>query len=162
MELQNKPKKYGFFTTDREFANNKIDDYARSHRCNIAERVDSINESYAIMEDGTEYRWIKLDEITKWHKCSVAVVDLATCDLEFIEELCWSICEHIGKENFVFIDSKYKSGNKTYDLHDLIDRLQKVEKILGNIPNVCFWEECGSNNISSLSIDCNEVFFSGF
>jgi hypothetical protein len=153
--------KYGIFTTDIDFADEEIDSYVRSHNCKCAKRVKSAYDSYAIMEDGTKYQWIKPNDSARGYKCSVGVIDLATCEIQFIREWIMPICIFAEKENFVFVDSQY-TGNEAYDLHTLIDRLQKVEVVLGNIPNLKFYEECGNANIRSLDISCDEISFDGF
>lgn len=153
--------KYGIFTTDREFADYTIDGYVRSHNCKCAKRVKFAYDSYALMEDGTKYQWIKPNDSARGHKYSVGVIDLATCEIQFIKEWILPICIFAEKENFVFKDSEY-TGNRAYDLHTLIDRLQKVEAVLGNISNLRFYEECGYANIRNLDISCDEISFDGF
>ena len=71
MALPNGVKpQYAIFTADREFADYEIDAYARSHNCPIAKRVKSTNDSFAIMEDGTKYKWVKPTDSSRGYKCN--------------------------------------------------------------------------------------------
>lgn len=165
MALPNGVKpQYAIFTADREFADYEIDAYAKSHNCPIAKRVKSMNESFAIMEDGTKYKWIKPTDMSRGNKCSTGVIDLATCSLEYIRDFIPAICIFAEKENFVFVDSEhnFKEEQSAYDLHTLIDRLQKVESILGNIKKLSFFEECGYAIIRSLDVHYDEISFDGW
>ena len=61
---------YAIFTADKEFADYEIDAYARSHNCQIAKRVKSINDSFAIMDivtpsTKTIYAMITVNELTQ-------------------------------------------------------------------------------------------------
>lgn len=163
MKLPNgiKPK-YGIFTTNREFANDTIDSYVRSHNCPILKRVQSQYESLAIMQDGTEYKWIKPTLMSRGNRCSVGVIDLATCELEFIKNFISAICIFAEKENYVFVDSAFtlEEDKNTYDLHTLIDRLQKIESILGNVKKVGFSDfEYGWQRVAFLSVSKDDITF---
>lgn len=154
--------KYGIFTTDREFADYTIDGYVRSHNCKCAKRVKSAYESYAIMEDGTKYQWIRPNDSARGHKCSVGVIDLATCSLDFIREWIPYICLFAEQEKrYVLKDSNNTTdNNESYDLHTLIDRLQKIEAIFGNLEKLGFNDtEYGWQKIMYVDADKEEVSF---
>lgn len=52
--------KYGIFTMDRDFAGKIIDQYAK---VNVLKRVKSENEDCAIMKNGTQFKWIKPNDL---------------------------------------------------------------------------------------------------
>ena len=159
MELPEGVKpQYAIFTADREFADYEINAYARSHNCLIAKRVKSTNDSFAIMEDGTKYKWVKPTDNSRGYKCSTGVIDLATCSLEFIRDWIPYICLYAEPEkNYVFVDSSNTRDSKPYDLHTLIDRLQKIEAILGNVENFGFSDmEYGWQRLTYLSVNAKE------
>ena len=61
---------YAIFTADKEFADYEIDTYARSHNCQIAKKVKSSNDSFAIMDivtpsTKTIYAMITVNELTQ-------------------------------------------------------------------------------------------------
>lgn len=154
--------KYGIFTTDREFVDYTIDGYVRSHNCKCAKRVKSAYDSYAVMEDGTKYQWIKPNESARGYKCSVGVIDLATCSLDFIREWIPYICLLAEQEKrYVLKDSNNTTdNNEPYDLHTLIDRLQKIEAIFGNLEKLGFNDtEYGWQKIMYVDADKEEVSF---
>lgn len=154
--------KYGIFTTDREFADYTIDGYVRSHNCKCAKRVKSAYDSYAVMEDGTKYQWIKPNDSARGYKCSVGVIDLATCAIDFIRERIPYIClfTEPEKEHYVFRDSTNTKDSKPYDLHTLIDRLQKIEVLIGNVEKMGFYDsEYGWQRITYLDADKAEITF---
>lgn len=141
----------GIFTTNGEFANKQIDSCVRNHKCNLLKRAKSAFESYAVMEDKTIYRWIKPNDTARGNKCSSAIIDLATCSLEFISCLPRSICLYTREEDYIFVDSENTSKSATYDLRTFIDRLQKIEAILGNVEKIGFEDsEHGWQKLSAI------------
>ena len=61
------------------------------------------------------------------------------------------------EKNYVFIDSSNTRDSKPYDLHTLIDRLQKIEAILGNVEKLGFSDmEYGWQRLTYLSVDAKE------
>jgi len=154
-----KPK-YGIFTTDREFADYTIDGYVRCHNCPVVKRAKSAYENYAVMEDGTKYEWIKPNDSSRGHKCSTGVIDLATCDIDFIRERIPLICIFAEKKDYVFKDSQHTADSEAYNLYTLIDRLQKIEAVLGIVSKIGFYDlEYGWQRITSISVDENEITF---
>lgn len=154
--------RYGIFTTDREFADYEIDRYVKYHDCGCAKRVKSANDSYAVMEDGTEYKWIRPNDTARGCKCSVGIIDLGTCTIEFIRDWIPYIClfAEPEKENYVFRDSTNTKDSEPYDLHTLIDRLQKVEALLGSVKKIGFYDsEYGWQRITYLDADKIEITF---
>lgn len=111
---------YGIFTTNKEFADKIIDQYV-----NVIKRVKSANESFAITQNGKKFKWIKPFDNARGNKCSVGIIDLATCSFDFIREWIPAICIFADKEDYIFKDSEYGMDLKPYDLHALNDMLQK-------------------------------------
>lgn len=154
--------KYAIFTTDREFADYTIDNYVRSHNCKCEKRIRSTYDSYAVMEDGTKYQWIKPNDTARGHKCSVGVVDLGTCTIDFIREQIPYIClfAEPEKNNCVFRDSTNTKDSKPYDLHTLIDRLQKIEALIGNVEKLGYNDmEYGWQRIAYLDASKEQIVF---
>jgi hypothetical protein len=135
-----KPK-IAIFTADIDFANYQIDLYVKNHNCDISKRVKSWNDSYAIMNDGTVYRWVQSDTQVRGQRFSGAIIDLATCDIQFIKEYILGKCIFAEKKDFKFCDSQNTIDSKGYDLDTLIDRLQKIRTVIGNIGNIGFCDE---------------------
>ena len=133
-------KKYSIFTMNNDFANEMIDSYTASHNCKLRLRRKSAYENIAIMEDGTEYRQVRPIDNSRGQKCAVGVIDLATCCLEFIRDWIPSICIFADKDDFIFKDSSRAKSIKGYDLITLIDRLQKIAAIKGNVEDIGFWD----------------------
>lgn len=150
---------YGVFTQDREFANYMIDKYVHEHNCEVCERIKTKNFSYAIMSDGTRYNWFKPDSNARGHICSMAIIDLGTCSLEFIEEWIPYLCRlNESKNRYILVDST--NSNKSYDLHTLIDRLKKIEMLYGNLKEIGFADlEYGWQRIDFLNVDGEAVMF---
>lgn len=151
---------YGIFTTNREFANKIIDQYTK---VNVVKRNNSINESFAIMQDGTKYKWINPIDNARGNKCSVGIIDLATCSLDFIRDWIPAICIFADKDNYIFKDSEHDGEFKPYDLHTLIDRLQKVEVLIGNINDLGFYDmDYGWQQLVDLGIGTDKVVFGSY
>ncbi len=149
-----KPK-YGVFTTDREFAEYMFGVYIQNNpKSKVIKRIRSINESYVAMEDGTVYKWIRPSENARGYKLSAATIDLATCDLKYIQEWIPYICLFAEKQDYIFADSTKIIESHPYDLHTLIDRLQKIEAILGNTTNITVED----SSLGSLKIENIDVF----
>lgn len=146
--------KYGIFTTDKDFADAQIDGYLKRPKSKLVKRIKSANSSYALLEDGTKYEWIKPNDCAHGYKCFVGVIDLETCSLDFIREWIPFICIFADKKDYIFLDSKKKNNNESYDLHTLIDRLQKIESILGNVKKLDFYDaEYGYTPLRQIEID---------
>jgi len=154
-------KKYGIFTMNNDFANKMIDDYTVSHNCKLRLRRKSAYENTAIMEDGTEYRQIRPIDNSRGQKCAVGVIDLATCNQEFIRDWIPSICIFADKGDFIFKDSsRTNERSKSYDLITLIDRLQKIAAIKGNIEDIGFWDaEYGLSPLSYIKVGKEGITF---
>jgi hypothetical protein len=132
-----KPK-IAIFTSDIDFANYKIDLCVENHNGDISKRVKSPTDSYAIMNDGTIYKWVRPSTQVRGDRFSGAIIDLATCDEDFIREYVLVKCIFAEKKDYVICDSKNTIDSELYDLDSLIDRLQKIRLVLGNIGKVGF------------------------
>ncbi len=152
--MDNVIKSYGFFTTRRDFAEKKIEDYIRSHNCRCSKLIKRDCEIKAIMEDGTIYQWIPPSTNARGFRLSVVVIDLATCSINDITERILVFLLR-NEKSIVLVDSEQpKLYEKGYDLHTLIDRLTKIEVIYGNIENVMINDyEFGCSQLSDISYD---------
>lgn len=113
------------------------------------------------MGDGTEYIQIRPIDSSRGQKCAVAIIDLATCSLEFIRDWIPAICIFTDKEDFIFKDSsRTDEHSKSYDLITLIDRLQKISYIKGNIEDIGFWDaEYGLSPLAYLEVGKDGITF---
>lgn len=149
---------YGIFTTNKEFADKIIDQYV-----NVIKRVKSANESFAITQNGKKFKWIKPFDNARGNKCSVGIIDLATCSFDFIREWIPAICIFADKEDYIFKDSEYGMDLKPYDLHALNDMLQKIESLLGNVKSLGFYDmEYGWQDIIGIDARYNEISFDSY
>lgn len=152
--------KYGIFTMDRDFAAKIIDQYAK---VNVLKRVKSENEDCAIMKNGTQFKWIKPNDNARGNKCSAGIIDLATCSFDFVREWIPSICIFAEKSDYIFKDSEFGIETKPYDLHTVIDRLEKAEVLLGNVENLGFYDmEYGLQTLADLEINHKEISFGSY
>lgn len=154
---------YGIFTVNKEFADKVIDSYIKSHKIPVSKRIKSSYENYAVMEDGTKYKWIKPNNNARGNKCSAGIIDLATCSFDFIREWIPSICIFAEKSDYIFKDSEFGLERKPYDLHTLIDRLQKIEVLLGNVESLGFYDmDYGWQILVDLGIETDKVVFGSY
>ena len=152
--------KYGIFTMDRDFAGKIIDQYAK---VNVLKRVKSKNEDCAIMKNGTQFRWIRPNDYARGNKCSAGIIDLATCSFDFVREWIPSICIFAEKSDYIFKDSEFGVETKPYDLHTVIDRLEKAEVLLGNVENLGFYDmEYGWQTLADLEINNKKILFGSY
>lgn len=139
--------KYGVFTKDKDFAIKLITHETR--RCKIV-NIQSTPISYIANADtDVIYHWINptknnLREI----KVHIGVIDIDTCPLDMIRLIAGNCIIKIAR-----------SGNEPYDLDALIDRLEKVRYIWGNLENVKYCgDEYEEKVIHNLTISENTLF----
>lgn len=152
--------KYGVFTKDREFAIKTINSFVDQESINkIISRKDGCE---VFCKNGNTFKWIKPNDYSRGHKVNVCIVDLATCNIDYICEWIPCICYKPTNNPYVFVDSEINEDNQTYyDLHTLIDRLKKIEILCGNKMEVGFIDR---NNfwdvINYLYVDARNDFVS--
>lgn len=131
--------KYGVFTKNREFAIKTINSFIDQESIN---KIISRKDCYEVfMEYGDTYMWIRPNDNSRGHKMNVCIVDLATCNMDYIHEWIPCICYKPTDNPYLFVDSEINEDNQTYyDLHTLIDRLKKIEMLYGNIKKIGFYD----------------------
>ena len=174
--------KYGVFTKNREFAirliNSMIDHkdvYSEiPHQSKKIYKVINRENSYCVfMENGDLYKWIKPNNNSRGNKIDVGIIDLATCNLDYISEWIPCICRKESNDKYIFVDSKINKDNRTYyDLRTLVDRLKKIEVLCGNLNEIGLYDisvwECMTNymyfnmtkNLVSFKNHCDETMIS--
>lgn len=152
--------KYGVFTKNREFAIKTINSIIDQEN---VYKIISRKDGYEVfVKNGNTFKWIKPNDNSRGHRMNVCIVDLATCDMDYIHEWIPCICYKPTGNPYVFVDSEINEDNQTYyDLHTLIDRLKKIEILCGNIKKVGFIDRNNFwDTINYLYVDANKDFVS--
>lgn len=142
--------RYGVFTKDREFAIKTINTMI-DHKDVYSEipqqskkiyKVISRKDAYCVFtENGDLYKWIKPNNNSRGNKIDVGIIDLATCDSDYISEWIPCICWKESNDKYVFVDSEINKDNQTYyDLHTLVDRLKKIEVLCRNLNEIGLYD----------------------
>lgn len=140
-------KKIAIYTTDKSYAKKKIDELIEKyHETDIIKYHISSTNIEVQMKDGNYYYWISPYQSSKGVKHDISYIDIDTCSLDIIKY----IIIPCSKKDFVILTSDYIK----YDLNTLIDRLEKIRAIKGNLTNVGFNdEEYGWSNIFGVYVD---------
>lgn len=129
-----------------------INDY-KKNGVSIIKHLRTKFDIYVEFSDGTSVKWIKPLESSRGHKVTDAYIDISTCSYDIISTIILPCIINIDKEpEIVIIDSN--PNNKDYDLDSIIDRLEKIRRIKGNLTTVgCVDSECGYNTITRITVD---------
>ena len=144
---------YGVFTKDKDFAI-KLITY-KTRRCKSV-NIQSTSISYIANTDtGVIYRWVNpVDNNLRGIKVDIGIIDIDTCSLDMIQ-LIVNYCIIIEEQYDIITQSR----NEPYDLDTLIDRLEKVKYIKGNLENVKYYgDEYEEKVIHNLTILENSLF----
>ena len=144
---------YGVFTKDKDFAI-KLITY-KTRRCKSV-NIQSTSISYIANTDtGVIYRWVNpVDNNLRGIKVDIGIIDIDTCSLDMIQ-LIVNYCIIIEEQYDIITQSR----NEPYDLDTLIDRLEKVKYIKGNLKNVKYYgDEYEEKVIHNLTILENSLF----
>ena len=144
---------YGVFTKDKDFAIKLITYKIR--RCKSV-NIQSTPISYIANTDtGVIYRWVNpVDNNLRGIKVDIGIIDIDTCSLDMIQ-LIVNYCIIIEEQYDIITQSR----NEPYDLDTLIDRLEKVKYIKGNLKNVKYYgDEYEEKVIHNLTILENSLF----
>lgn len=144
---------YGVFTKDKDFAI-KLITY-KTRRCKSV-NIQSTSISYIANTDtGVIYSWVNpVDNNLRGIKVDIGIIDIDTCSLDMIQ-LIVNYCIIIEEQYDIITQSR----NEPYDLDTLIDRLEKVKYIKGNLKNVKYYgDEYEEKVIHNLTILENSLF----
>ena len=144
---------YGVFTKDKDFAIKLITYKIR--RCKSV-NIQSTPISYIANTDtGVIYRWVNpVDNNLRGIKVDIGIIDIDTCSLDMIQ-LIVNYCIIIEEQYDIITQSR----NEPYDLDTLIDRLEKVKYIKGNLKTVKYYgDEYEEKVIHNLTILENSLF----
>lgn len=122
--------KYGIFTLDREYAEATIDRLKDMHGGKVDKYIKTKYELSCYMDDGTNFIWLKMNEDTKGFRCSKAIIDIATCSINFIKYIVLPMCIYANKKDIEIVTSI----DIDTDLDTFIETLRKIKIIKGNIP----------------------------
>lgn len=144
---------YDVFTKDKDFAI-KLITY-KTRRCKSV-NIQSTPISYIANTDaGVIYRWVNpTNNNLRGIKANIGIIDIDTCPLDMIR-LIVNYCIIIEEQCNIITQSR----NEPYDLDTLIDRLEKVRYIKGNLKNVKYYgDEYEEKAIHSLTILGDSLF----
>ena len=148
-------KTIGIFTTDEtvalRVAKTIINDYRKLGIKTIRQPRTKFDLSVEF-SDGTYLKWIRPNTNSRGQKVTDAYIDISTCSLEAISTIILPLIVNIErKPEIVIIDNN--SDYKDYDLDTIIDRLQKIRHIKGNLQSVGYYdEEYGWQTIKGINV----------
>lgn len=150
-------KTIGIFTNNEstalKVATNIINDYKKIG-VTVTKQIRTNFNLYIEFSDGTNVKWIKPNLNSRGQKVTDGYIDISTCSLEAISTIIQpSVINLKNDPEIIIIDPN--SDYKDYDLDTLIDRLEKIRYIKGNITDIGWydddygWQTIKGVNISS-------------
>ena len=150
-------KTIGIFTNNEltalRTATDIINDYKKVG-VTVTKQIRNDSNLHIEFSNGTNVKWIKPNLNSRGQKVTDGYIDVSTCSLEAISTIIQpSVINLKNDPEIIIIDPN--SDNKDYDLDTLIDRLEKIRYIKGNITDICWhdddygWQTIKGVNISS-------------
>ena len=135
------------YTTNRNFAKNKIDELiAKYHKSDILNYCVSKTDIKVALKNGDFYRWISPTSNARGIKPDISYIDIDTCSFDSIQTI---IIPCNLKGNFMILTSDYEK----YDLDTLLDRLEKIRVIKGNLTDIGIYDsEYGWQNLMNICV----------
>lgn len=128
-----------------------INDYEKAG-VTVTKQTRTKFDLYVDFSDGTKVEWIKPNLNLRGHKVTDGYIDISTCSREAITNIILPCIMDIDKEpEIVIIDSN--PSRKDYDLDTLIDSLEKIRLIKGNLVNIGFVDSEGYDTITGIIVD---------
>lgn len=148
-------KRYDVFTTNRDFAIKMIASYTQKYKS--VEIISSPIKYIAQVGEEERYCWVKPTENNlRCRKSDVAIIDIDTCPFKIIQYIK-GFCIINGKS--IITQSDVNDGS--YDLDTLIDRLEKIRYLKGNITDIGYFDEkYGWRRINELYVNDEEKWLS--
>lgn len=148
-------KAIGIFTTDEITALRAASDIICKYKLSetdVTKHIRTKSNLYVEFSDGTYLKWIKPNTNSRGQKVTDAYIDISTCSLEAISTIILPLIVNFDRESdIVIVDNN--SDYKDYDLDTIIDRLQKIRYIKGNLQSVGYYdEEYGWQTIKSINV----------
>ena len=148
-------KAIGIFTTDEITALRAASDIICKYKLSetdVTKHIRTKSNLYVEFSDGTYLKWIKPNTNSRGQKVTDAYIDISTCSLEAISTIILPLIVNIErKPDIVIVDNN--PDYKDYDLDTIIDRLQKIRYIKGNLQSVDYYdEEYGWQTIKSINV----------
>ena len=131
-------KTIGIFTTDEITALRAASDIICKYKISeteVTKHIRTKSNLYVEFSDGTSLKWIRPNTNSRGQKVTDAYIDISTCSLETISTIILPLIVNFDREpDIVIIDNN--SDYKDYDLDILIDRLEKIRVIKGNLTDI--------------------------
>lgn len=149
-------KTIGIFTNNKltalRMAIDIINNYEKTG-VTVTKQTQTKYDLYVNFSDGTNVKWIKPLESSRGYKITDAYIDISTCSLGAITNIILPCIINIDKEpEVIIIDSNPK--DKDYDLDTVIDRLEKIRRIKGNLMTVGHINsKCDYDTITRITVD---------
>lgn len=125
-------KKIGIFTTNESFVHEWIKLMTRSCKASNIDIKSLIakNDISVEFSNGDYCKWIRPNSSSRGQKVTDAIVDIATCSCEEISTIILPSIVNFEREPEITI---MDLNHKDYNIDTLIDRLEKVRLIKGNL-----------------------------
>ena len=148
-------KTIGIFTTDEITALRASSDIICKYKISeseVTKHIRTKSNLYVEFSDGTYLNWIRPNTNSRGQKVTDAYIDISTCSLEAIPTIILPLIVNIErKPEIVIIDNN--PDYEDYDLDTIIDRLQKIRYIKGNLQSVGYYdEEYGWQTIKGINV----------
>ena len=131
-------KAIGIFTTDEITALRAASDIICKYKLSetdVTKHIRTKSNLYVEFSDGTYLKWIRSNTNSKGQKVTDAYIDISTCSLEPISTIILPLIVNFDREpEIVIVDNN--PDYKGYDLDTLIDRLEKIRVIKGNLTDI--------------------------
>ena len=135
-------KTIGIFTTDETVALRTAVDIIYEYKTSGIEATRQVRTKFDLpveFSDGTSLKWIRPSTNSKGQKVTDAYIDISTCSIEAISAIILPLIVNFDREpDIVIVDNN--PDYKGYDLDTLIDRLEKIRAIKGNLTDIGTFE----------------------
>ena len=150
-------KTIGIFTNNESTALRIATDIINDKKVGVTvtKQIRTNSNLYVEFSDGTNVKWIKPNLNSRGQRVTDGYIDISTCSLEAISTIIQpSVINLENDPEIIIIDAN--SDNKNYDLDTLIDRLEKIRYIKGNITNISWYDDdYGWQTIKGVNISNN-------
>lgn len=131
-------KAIGIFTTDEITALRAASDIICQYKLSetdVIKHIRTKSSLYVEFSDGTYLKWIRPNTNSRGQKVTDAYIDISTCSLEAISTIILPLIVNLEKEPEIIVFDN-NPNRKFYDLDTLIDRLEKIRAIKGNLADI--------------------------
>lgn len=150
-------KAIGIFTTDEITALRAASDIICKYKISeteVTKHIRTKSNLYVEFSDGTSLKWIRPNTNSRGQKVTDAYIDISTCSLEAISTIILPLIVNLEREpDIVIFDNN--PDYKDYDLDTLIDRLEKIRAIKGNLTDIGIFDSNHGKQII-IGVELNE------